>query len=112
MGGNDTLLHPDSGLAVRAARLGDVPAPVRHVEPVPAHALARGRGVHEFAVADVDPDVGVLPALLVEEHEVAGLKLGELDALGGDTLIVRAARQLAAGASVAVLNPAVGLAPP
>src|SRR5512138_474961 len=92
-----------SALNVEAPRLGDVLAPVGRVDPVAAHPLARGRRVHELAVADVHADVRVLLAFLVEEDEVAAAQLGDLDPMGGCALVVGAARELAPGLRVAPL---------
>ena len=57
--------------ALDPPRFGEVLLPVRRVEPVGAHRLARGGRVHEPAVAEVDADVRLLLAFLVEEQQVA-----------------------------------------
>src|SRR3954470_4061253 len=75
--------------------------PVWSVEAVGAHVLARGGRVHEAAVAEVDADVRVLLAFLVEEHEVAALQARAADVARAVALLVRAARQRDAGLPVA-----------
>src|SRR5262249_8412798 len=98
-----------AALGVEAARLGDVLVPVRRVEPVAPHPLARGGCVHELAVADVDADVRVFLAFLVEENEIAAAQLRHLDAMGGRALVVRAARKLATRLRVAPLHQAAAV---
>ena len=60
--------------------------------------------MHELAVADVNPDVGVAFAVDVEEYEIARPELLARDRSGGGSLVDRHARQLHADERVAVLH--------
>src|SRR5258706_16450594 len=50
--------------------------PVRRIEAVAAHVLARRGRMHESSVAEVDADMRALLSFLVEEHEIAAAQLG------------------------------------
>src|SRR6478752_881130 len=79
------------------------------VQPVRAHVLARGRRVHEPAVAEIDADVRVLLTLEVEEDEVAAPHASAVDGAGGLALAIRAVRKLDARLAIAKVDEAAAV---
>src|SRR5262252_6928309 len=60
---------------------------VRRVEPRDADSLAALGGVHEQPVAEVDADVREL-RLVLEEHEITGVRVRERDLVRSPELIL------------------------
>jgi hypothetical protein len=85
-------LRGDAAGAVKAA------LPVAHAHAFHAHFSAGLGGVDEFAVADINADMAESAAHGVEKHQVAGLQVVFVDALGGGSLLFGAARQQEADA--------------
>src|SRR5690348_13329850 len=92
----------EAALSRDAAESRKVLAPVRCVQPIFPYVLARRRRVDEKPAADVDADVRVLLAFLVEEHQVAAAQVGAADRLRHAALLAGVVRQAEAGALVAV----------
>ena len=67
--------------------------------------------MHERAAAEVDADVRVLLAVLVEEEEVAALQACALDRVRGKALRLRVARNGRAGQAEAVIDEAAAIEP-
>src|SRR5688572_11225018 len=63
----------------------------------------------ELALADVDAEVSVLLALLIEEEQVAAAQIGDLHQTGDGALLVGVAWQCDAGLSIAVLHEAAAI---
>src|SRR5947207_10936051 len=82
-----------SRLGVDSTDFREMLLPVRRVDRIAAHALARGGRVHELAASDVDADVAVFLALLVEEQQIAGLQARGADLARRPALLLGAARQ-------------------
>src|ERR1700730_16635643 len=98
-----------SSLNGQASHLGEMLLPVGRVEAVGAYFLARGRGVDEPAAAQINADVGVLLAFLVEEDQVAAAQGGEAHGAGSAALLLGVVRDGDAGLPVAELHEAAAI---
>src|SRR4051812_40558164 len=93
------------------ACLGQMLLPVRRVEPVVAHVLARRGSVDKAPLAEINADVRALLAFEVEEKKIATPQARQPDRLGGLALCVGAVRQVHAPLPIAVLDEAAAIEP-
>src|SRR4051812_35467963 len=92
-----------------APRLREVLLPVRRVDAVTTHVLSRRGRVDELAVPQVDADVRVLLAFLVEEQQVAAAQLRHAYRPGSRSLLVGVVGNLRARLAIAVLDQAAAI---
>src|SRR2546421_1024115 len=98
-----------SRLGVDSTDFREMLLPVRRVDRIAAHALARGGRVHELAASDVDADVAVLLSFLVEEQQIARLQARGADLARRPALLLGAARQADARLAEAELDQAAAI---
>jgi hypothetical protein len=87
----------------RPPRSGEMLAPVLVIQARGRDLLAARRGVHEAVVADINADVRVTLAFLMEEQEIARADLLPGDGSGAGPLSFRVSRQVQVDAGIAVL---------
>jgi len=88
----------------RPPRRGKMLAPVRIGQACGRDFLAARRCVHEAVVADIDRDVGIALAFLVEEQQITRADVLPGYSAGAGPLPFRAARHVHADAGVAVVH--------